>query len=104
MHNMDTSVSAALKATFKEEISDSSESHFLHRLHCVLLVTEGCSYQQVAEWFGIHQRKLWNAGLVILRNTALKDLRMNRKQDAQPRFAMINLDSCSVIFYLNLLS
>ncbi|MFC1602006.1 helix-turn-helix domain-containing protein [Pseudomonadota bacterium] len=56
MHNMDASVSTALKSTFKEEINNSSESHFLHRLHCVLLVSKGCCCQQVAEWFGMHQR------------------------------------------------
>jgi len=56
MHNMDASDSAALKSTFKGEINNSSGSHFLHRLHCVLLVTEGCCCCQVAEWFGVHQR------------------------------------------------
>jgi len=56
MHSLDASISAALKSVFKKEINDSPESHFLHRLHCVLLVMEGCSYQQVAEWFGMHQR------------------------------------------------
>jgi transposase len=53
---MDTSISTELKSTFKEEINNSSESHFLHRLHCVLLVTEGCCCHQVADWFGVHQR------------------------------------------------
>ena len=29
---------------------DSAEARFLHRLHCVLLVLQGCSGQEVAEW------------------------------------------------------
>jgi len=56
MQNINASDATMLQSTFKEEINSSSESHFLHRLHCVLLVTEGCCCCQVAEWFGVHQR------------------------------------------------
>lgn len=31
---------------------DSAEARFLHRLHCVLLVAEGRSAQEVAQWHG----------------------------------------------------
>ena len=36
--------------------TNTSENRFLHRLHCIVLVGQGCSYPQVSEWFGEH---LW---------------------------------------------
>jgi len=41
-----------LQRTLKREILRSSESRFLHRLHCVLLVGQCHSCYGVAEWFG----------------------------------------------------
>jgi len=35
-----------------------SEIRFQHRLHCVTLVEQGCSYSQVSEWFGEHPRTI----------------------------------------------
>ena len=36
----------------------TSENRFLHRLHCVILIGQGCSYPQVSEWFGEHPRTI----------------------------------------------
>jgi len=36
--------------------SHTSENRFLHRLHCVILIGQGCSYSQVSNWFGEHPR------------------------------------------------
>ncbi len=38
----------------KKEVTRNREFRFLHRLHCVLLVAQGCSCYQVAAWFGEH--------------------------------------------------
>jgi transposase len=45
-----------LRRRLKNELKRSENAHFLHRLHCVLLVAQGCSSSQVAEWFGDHPR------------------------------------------------
>jgi len=45
---------AALQSACREEFTRNSESHFLHRLHCVLLVAQSCSCYQVAVWFEEH--------------------------------------------------
>ena len=38
--------------------TNTSENRFLHRLHCIVLVGQGCSYPQVSEWFGEHPRTI----------------------------------------------
>ena len=47
-----TENSTALLDVLKEQLKQSSEVRFLHRLHCVLLVSRGHSGVEVASWFG----------------------------------------------------
>jgi len=54
MRKLEVANKAALQSACKDEASRNCESRFLHRLHCVLLVAQGCSCYQVAEWFGEH--------------------------------------------------
>ena len=54
MRKLEVSDKSALISACKEETTRNHESRFLHRLHCVLLVAQGCSCYQVAEWFGEH--------------------------------------------------
>ena len=54
MRKLEVSNAADLQSALKEETTHSPEPRFLHRLHCVLLVAQGCSCYQVAEWFGEH--------------------------------------------------
>jgi transposase len=42
----------SLRRSLKTEISRSAEARFLHRLHCLLLVGEGCNRSEIASWFG----------------------------------------------------
>ena len=54
MRKLEVSNKAALQSACKEETTHNREFRFLHRLHCVLLVAQGSSCYQVAEWFGEH--------------------------------------------------
>jgi transposase len=54
MRKLKISNKLSLLSTCKEEATRNQESRFLHRLHCMLLVAQGCSCYQVAEWFGEH--------------------------------------------------
>lgn len=47
-----TENSVALRDALKEQQKHSSEMRFLHRLHCVLLVSRGHRSVEVAGWFG----------------------------------------------------
>ncbi len=50
------------KKVNQESITDTSnqlsEIRFQHRLHCVTLIEQGCSYSQVSKWFGEHPRTI----------------------------------------------
>ena len=48
----ETENSRALEDALKEQLKQSPEMRFLHRLHCVLLVSRGHSGAEVASWFG----------------------------------------------------
>lgn len=39
-------------------VRTSRESHFLHRLHCVLLVAENRSCYEIARWFNVNPRTI----------------------------------------------
>jgi transposase len=54
MRKVDVFDKAFLQSICKKEFIRNSESRFLHRLHCVLLVAQGRSCYQVAGWFGEH--------------------------------------------------
>ncbi len=54
MRKLEVPNKPALISACKEEVTRNREFRFLHRLHCVLLVSQGCSCYQVAEWFGEH--------------------------------------------------
>jgi len=54
MRKLEVSNKSALLSACKIETALNCESRFLHRLHCVLLVAQGSSCYQVAEWFGEH--------------------------------------------------
>ena len=41
-----------IREVIHASVKTSCEPHFLHRLHCVLLVAEGCSCYEVARWLG----------------------------------------------------
>jgi len=50
------------KNVYQKTLADASnhvsEIRFQHRLHCVTLIEQGCSYSQVSEWFGEHPRTI----------------------------------------------
>jgi transposase len=48
----DTENNMGLLDVLKEQLKQSSEVRFLHRLHCVLLVSRGHTGVEVASWFG----------------------------------------------------
>lgn len=52
------SSSDALQALLKEELHNSLESRFLHRVHCVLLIGAGHSCYEIANCFGETPRTL----------------------------------------------
>ena len=54
MRKLEVSNKTDLQSACKEETTRNCESRFLHRLHCVLLVAQGSSCYQVAEWFEEH--------------------------------------------------
>jgi len=54
MRKLEVPNKSALISACKEETTRNRESRFLHRLHCVLLVAQGCNCYQVAGWFGEH--------------------------------------------------
>jgi transposase len=47
-------VSSALQT----EVQSTAHARYLHRLHCVHLVAQGCTCVQVAEWFNEHPRTI----------------------------------------------
>jgi len=47
---MDSVATEALLKVLKAACEDSAEARFLHRLHCVSLVAQGRSAQEVAQW------------------------------------------------------
>jgi transposase len=48
----ETANSLALEDALKEQLKQSPEMRFLHRLHCVLLVSRGHSGAEIASWSG----------------------------------------------------
>lgn len=56
MHKLEISNKVKLEAEFREEIHRSEKTRFLHRLHCILLVSEGFSSYDLARWFGENPR------------------------------------------------
>lgn len=50
---MDSARKNLLRETLEAACRKSAEARFLHRLHCVLLVAEGRSAQEVAQWHGV---------------------------------------------------
>lgn len=56
MRKFDNPDVAFLRRELHKEITKSSDSRFLHRLHCLLLVSQGHSCHAVADWFGAHPR------------------------------------------------
>jgi transposase len=50
--------SAPLRDLIRARIVRSREQRFLHRLHCVLLVSEGRSCYEIARWFGEDPRTI----------------------------------------------
>ena len=51
MEKLQVSNRAALRGVLKDELSESKDFRFLHRVHCVLLVGEGCNCYDLARWF-----------------------------------------------------
>ena len=58
MHRLELVGKERLSRILGEAFDHSEQARFLHRLHCVLLVAQGCSCYQVAEWFGMHPRSV----------------------------------------------
>jgi len=58
MHKLEVLNKPVLISACRNEINTNSESRYLHRLHCVTLVAQGCSCYKVAEWFGEHPSSL----------------------------------------------
>jgi len=47
-----------IREVIQAALKTSCEPHFLHRLHCMLLIAEGQSCYEVARWFGEHPRTI----------------------------------------------
>jgi len=47
-----------LNSAVRNEVRLTNSNRFLHRLHCVKLVKNGCKVPQVSEWFGEHTRTI----------------------------------------------
>jgi transposase len=58
LRKLQLSNTSDLLCSLKEVITHNPESRFLHRLHCVLLVAQGCSCYRIAEWFGENPRTI----------------------------------------------
>ncbi len=58
MRKLKLSGSSELRRTLRREVYRSQDNHFLHRLHCMLLISEGCSCREVAAWFGENCRTI----------------------------------------------
>ena len=52
MHKLVIADAAIMRVAIREEIARSEEARYDHRLHGVLLVSQGLSAVRVAEWFG----------------------------------------------------
>jgi len=76
MQRKQASSSSELRRVLHHETYRNNENHFLHRLHCVVLVSEGYCCNEVAELFGEHPRtverwvhKVETDGIDGLKNT-----------------------------------
>lgn len=58
MHKLNLHSAKWIRELIRASIRASCESHFLHRLHCVLLVAENRSCYEVAQWFGENPRTI----------------------------------------------
>ncbi len=58
MRTLKLSASPELRRQLRHEVCRNHDSHFLHRLHCVLLISEGHSCCEVADWFGENSRTI----------------------------------------------
>lgn len=58
MRKLSLSSAKWVREVIHASVKTSCESHFLHRLHCVLLVAEGRSCYEVARWFGEDPRTI----------------------------------------------
>lgn len=47
-----------IRVVIRASIRTNCEPHFLHRLHCLLLIAEGRSCYEVARWFGENPRTM----------------------------------------------
>jgi transposase len=48
----------AIREVIQASVKSNCEPHFLHRLHCMLLIAEGRRSCEVARWFGEHPRTI----------------------------------------------
>jgi len=64
-----------LKSALKGEIQRAAEKRYLHRLHCVLLVSAGQECGSVANWFGESPRSVerWVDNYSVFGPLGLKD-------------------------------
>jgi len=58
MQKFDSLDTSDFQSAFEYEIKLNPSNRFIHRLHCVQLVKQGCSCQQVADWFGENIRTI----------------------------------------------
>lgn len=58
MHKLNLHSAKWIRELIRASVRASCESHFLHRLHCVLLVAENRSCYEVAQWFGENPRTI----------------------------------------------
>lgn len=58
MQKFDSIHAREFQSSLKNQIKLNAANRFIHRLHCVQLVEQGCSCQQVAQWLGEHVRTI----------------------------------------------
>lgn len=66
---------AEIRTAIRQSVQHSRDHRYLYRLFCVLLLAEGRSPQQVAEWLGEHARTLerWRKRFVEQGTEGLRD-------------------------------
>ncbi len=56
MRKLEVPNTLVLQSAIRQEVAQNHQHRFLHRIHCMLLLAQGFSCYQVAEWFDEHPR------------------------------------------------
>lgn len=81
-----------LRATLKQEIQRDGDSRYLHRLHCVLLASEGCDCTDLGKIFDAHPRTVqrWVSSFLEF---GIIGLREESKSGRPPKISRLQLEA-----------